>query len=69
MRTLIYSCKNGKVCAWVEIGAYHGLHEATRSIAIPLIPPGWKGYSPSILSGYPNISLVPIYTPGWRGPL
>ena len=33
--------------------------------------PGFRGMtqqaiSPSILSGYPDSSLVPIYTPGWR---
>ena len=33
-------------------------------------PPRWDAsppqVTPSILSGYSNSSLVPIYTPGWR---
>ena len=44
-------------------------HEATRSIATP---PGWDA-SPSQVTPqlfvrfrFPDILLVPIYTPGWR---
>ena len=42
-------------------------HKATRNIATP---PGWDAspsqVSTSILSGFPDSLLVPIYTPGWR---
>ena len=43
-------------------------HEVTRSIATPS---GWDASpsqvtpSPSISSGFPDSSLVPIYTPAW----